>query len=203
VAGPAETAYLAQLRDVYPLFGLQMPVVVPRLSVTLVAPEVGARLRDHQVGAGAFFGPDPGLPLREALARRDPVGIDAHFEELLRQVAAAHGQTREAVASLSPHLDEIGRRNGERVLAQIRYFQRKAHQHHRRAQQQVVRDFTYIRNALRPRDGLQERVFSVLPALVEFGPRLVRWLLRAAPDEPHRLAVIDDPARVDAGVGRC
>ncbi|HEX6988268.1 MAG TPA: bacillithiol biosynthesis cysteine-adding enzyme BshC, partial [Bacillota bacterium] len=47
VAGPAETAYLAQLRDVYPLFGLQMPVVVPRLSVTLVAPEVGARLRDH------------------------------------------------------------------------------------------------------------------------------------------------------------
>lgn len=200
VAGPAETAYLAQLRDVYPLFGLQMPVIAPRLSLTLVAPEVGERLRAHRVGAGAFFAGDPGLPLRQELARLDKVGIDARMEELAGRIRQAYAEAREALEPVSPHLDQISRRNEEQVLAQIRYLHRKAHQHHRRAQREVVRDFTYMRNALRPHDSLQERVFSVLPAMVEFGPRLIRWLLRAAADEPHRLAVIDDPTRAGAGI---
>ena len=42
VAGPSEVAYFAQLRPVYELFGLPMPVVYPRLSATLL----GARAQD-------------------------------------------------------------------------------------------------------------------------------------------------------------
>lgn len=195
VAGPAETAYLAQLRHVYPLFGLQMPVIAPRLSLTLVAPEVGERLRAYRVGAGAFLTGDPDVPLREELARRDQVGIDACIQQLEQRIRDAYAAARAALEPVSPHLDRVARHNEERVMAQVRYLQRKAYQHHRRTHRRVVQDFTYVRNALRPRGQLQERVFSVLPALVEFGPQLIRWLLRATPGEPHRLALIDDDGR--------
>src|SRR5690606_22844739 len=118
-------------------------------------------LRAHRVGAGDFFTGDPALPLQRELTRLDRVGIDAQIETLSQRVRDAYAETRAALAALNPTLDGIARRSEERVLAQVRYLHGKAHQHHRRAQRQVVRDFTYLRNALRPHDGLQERVFSV------------------------------------------
>lgn len=45
VAGPSEIAYFAQLKRVYELFDLPMPVVYPRLSATLVGTRAQALLR--------------------------------------------------------------------------------------------------------------------------------------------------------------
>ncbi|GAB5408745.1 MAG: bacillithiol biosynthesis cysteine-adding enzyme BshC [Balneolaceae bacterium] len=36
VAGPGELAYYGQMKDLYPLFNLDMPVIFPRLSITLI-----------------------------------------------------------------------------------------------------------------------------------------------------------------------
>lgn len=36
VAGPGELAYYGQMKDIYPLFDLEMPAIFPRMSVTLV-----------------------------------------------------------------------------------------------------------------------------------------------------------------------
>ena len=39
-AGPGEAAYYAQLTPVYAAFGVPMPAIVPRISLTLVEPGV-------------------------------------------------------------------------------------------------------------------------------------------------------------------
>jgi bacillithiol synthase len=49
VAGPSEIAYFAQLAPVYELFGIPMPVVVPRKSVTLLDEEVASLLRASEL----------------------------------------------------------------------------------------------------------------------------------------------------------
>lgn len=36
VAGPGELAYYGQMKDLYPIFGLEMPIIFPRLSITLL-----------------------------------------------------------------------------------------------------------------------------------------------------------------------
>lgn len=36
VAGPGELAYYAQMKELYPVFGLEMPIIFPRLSATLI-----------------------------------------------------------------------------------------------------------------------------------------------------------------------
>lgn len=36
VAGPGELAYYAQMKELYPHFGLEMPAILPRLSITLI-----------------------------------------------------------------------------------------------------------------------------------------------------------------------
>ena len=65
VAGPGEAAYFAQLGPVYDLFGVPMPVIEPRLSLTVVEPSVAKVLDRYDLsladlGAGAGPRRDPG-----------------------------------------------------------------------------------------------------------------------------------------------
>jgi len=49
VAGPSEIAYFAQLAPVYERFGMPMPVVYPRKSITLLDEEVASLLRASEL----------------------------------------------------------------------------------------------------------------------------------------------------------
>ncbi|RPI05965.1 MAG: bacillithiol biosynthesis cysteine-adding enzyme BshC, partial [Zetaproteobacteria bacterium] len=50
VAGPGELAYFAQLRPVYDLFGVPMPAVVPRATLSLVDPRSARLLERFRLG---------------------------------------------------------------------------------------------------------------------------------------------------------
>ena len=49
VAGPSEIAYFAQLAPVYERFGMPMPVVYPRKTITLLDHEVASVLRASEL----------------------------------------------------------------------------------------------------------------------------------------------------------
>lgn len=200
VVGPGELAYLAQMREVYRLFGLEMPVVVPRLSATLIAPEVGECLRRLELGVGDFLSPDLNTVQHKKLAELDTVGIDANINQLVEKVDSAYADALAKLTEISPQLLAIGEANRLRVRRQIDYLRAKAHQHHRRVHRQVTSDLRYAANAILPGGALQERTISVLPALLEYGPQLIRWLLRIQPNAGHQLAIITSEKSSDAAV---
>lgn len=51
VPGPGELAYFAQIKGVYELFGLKMPILFPRIGVTLVEPEIKKLLEESDLTA--------------------------------------------------------------------------------------------------------------------------------------------------------
>src|SRR5690606_7788927 len=57
VGGPGETAYFAQLKPVYDLFGVPMPVVYPRASLTLVPDKVARILDRYGLGVADLASP--------------------------------------------------------------------------------------------------------------------------------------------------
>lgn len=68
VAGPSEIAYFAQLRPVYERFGIPMPIVHPRLSVTLVNRSVSSLLARSGLGIeDVWAGRADSVPLRSCL----------------------------------------------------------------------------------------------------------------------------------------
>lgn len=191
VCGPGEISYLAQLRDVYPFFGLEMPILLPRLSLTVATPEVQALLEKYPVGVGTFLAGDPQAILQNLLNDRDPVGIDAMFARLRDEIERAYAGLASPLATISPALEEIRKRNFERVQAQVSYLHKKTLQHHRRAQRSLVRDFHLLSNTLRPNKQLQERFFSALPWLARFGTDFLDALQRGPLLFEHQVVLIE------------
>lgn len=49
VAGPGELAYFAQIKELYPMFHMEMPILYPRMGVTLLEPSLKKIVSEHDI----------------------------------------------------------------------------------------------------------------------------------------------------------
>ncbi len=188
VGGPGEISYLAQCREAFEAFDLELPIVYPRASLTVVEPTQARYLRRQGLSVA-----DVAHRLQErrqaCLKRLDDLGLDELFTSLQRDVRDRHAEVAKALASLDPALSRAAEQNWQRIQLQLKWLADKARQHHRQRCEVSMRQYDRLAVSLYPRGQPQERVLNVLPLLVKFGPRLVAELLSLdlLTDRCHRL----------------
>ncbi|ABZ85057.1 conserved hypothetical protein [Heliomicrobium modesticaldum Ice1] len=177
VAGPGEIAYFAAYRDVYRAMGMEMPPIVPRLSVTIIEGFVDKLLERYAL---SFADVPAGLEgrLREELAAQDELGIGALFEELESQVRAAYLPAVERIARWDRQMGNLAEENLDRVIAQARFLRQKVEHRHRQRCQDKRNHFRKVELHLWP-GAPQERVYNIFPYLLKYGSSLIETLLEA------------------------
>ncbi len=168
LGGPGEVAYLAQLADVFPLWDREAPPVAPRPGGTLLLPTdmealqaCGATVEDVRQDVGAA--------VDRAAARACPLDVDALFAAERAALTERQARLRAALGTVAPTLPAIVDGNGERVLYQLEYLERKARQHRRRAQGELSQGLRAAAGRLFPGGALQERHSLLWPYLFAAG----------------------------------
>ncbi len=187
VAGPGELTYLAQLKEVFSLFGLEMPPVRPRLSLTMVPPEVAVALERFGISYGEVAA-GLGERLRAELASLDDVGLEAVFAAHRGAIAAAYGELARRLSPFGEGMAALVAGNRDRVLRQAAYLEAKAWQHHRRRNREVVAAFRAMESWLRPGGAMQEQRLGWLALAFRLGWGLADVLLEAPLTPEHHLA---------------
>lgn len=175
LAGPGETAYYAQYRDVYGVFGLKMPVIYPRASVTLVEGPCAGYLEKYGVGLAGVID-DIQARLDEFLASCDEVGIEEVFSRVKEEFTGIHQEAVRKVSSIDPTLEDLGETNLARIIREVEWLEARAKRHHRQHCEVAVRQFKKLGVNLAPRGSLQERVLNIMPFLFRHGPGLISGL---------------------------
>jgi bacillithiol synthase len=182
VAGPNELAYLGQLREVYARFGVPMPLMASRASVTLLDAGAARFLRKYA------------LPL-EALQPRDEAGLNRLLEAQLPPTveAACHDATLAvgermaaviaAVPAIDPTLAGAARSTLGRMERELRTLHGKIIQAAKRRDETLRRQFTRARAQAFPHGHPQERELGSLVFLNRYGPALVDVLAEDLPIE--------------------
>jgi bacillithiol synthase len=186
VAGPGETAYYAQLRGIYQLFGVPMPVVYPRVSATLIEPAVRRVLERYDL-AVAGFGERPGSEEdTEALFRRLALragehGIEQAFDAVRRRidtVVADLAPISTAVdSSLAGSVDALR----ARLARELARTQSKVVRAEKRNHHHIRADLETAVSHLFPSGSPQERALGPIHLINHFGPEIVRHLIDALP----------------------
>ena len=180
VCGPSELSYTAQLKGVFRAFGLEMPPLYPRLSLTLVEPEHAATLAELGLSPRDLQEGSDGLAAAH-LATRGGGQLQALFSAEREAVTARHGALVRAVARLGVELDDLAPQNLERILGQYAYLEHKATQRHRQQHARPLRRLAAVHAALYPHGHQQEKGLAFLPFFIRHGPDLVDMLTDDAP----------------------
>ncbi len=173
VGGPGEMAYFAQLGPLFAEFGMRMPVVYPRFSVTLVSRAARRAMQRAGVGVAELDGPEHEV-LRRLARERVPAEVAGALRVLREGIAGGYARLMDEAAAIDPTLRGALGSLRNRSLLEAADAERKIVSAAARTGDEVARDVRRARAELRPHGEPQERVLTVFSFLPEHGPGLLR-----------------------------
>lgn len=188
VLGPSEIAYWGLLRGAFTLFGLRMPVLVPRLEFTLLEGTVQKQM-------GKF-----GLEFEDVILRLDDkmntwlesqgsLEVEKLFADAKAKFGDLYGPVVEAVAGINPGLRKLGETNRSKIVEQMEFLEARAADAFRSQHETSLRHWERIRQSVVPQGKPQERVYNVFQYWVKYGGGWLRELIEAplSRDGDHRI----------------
>lgn len=161
VGGPAEIAYLAQIQPLYPLFGMEAPLVLPRARIFVVEPAVRRALERLGLSVREAASPEPTLLER---GRGSDAGVSksrALREEVLGPLLESLEAERGELAALGPGLERALDRTLHSVERNLKRLIEKTASAERAKDQTQVALVQRLHSSLYPKGVPQERVFGL------------------------------------------
>lgn len=185
VAGPSELAYQAQLGGVYREFGVEPPLLYPRVSATIVDSGAARFLEKSGVAFETLQAQDEGA-LNRLLESLLPPALEQTFEETERAVAEGAARLKAAVVSVDPTLSGAVETTADRIRETLKTLHGKIIQASKRKDETLRRQFHRTRALVFPGGQPQERTLCTAFFLARFGPTLTDRLLEDLPLQTNK-----------------
>ncbi|ANU10466.1 hypothetical protein A1A1_04142 [Planococcus antarcticus DSM 14505] len=190
VGGPGEIAYWAALKGAFELVGMELPVIMPRLSLTLVNRQTQLLLNKYNLDFSAVVNERQVAAMRNELMESiREQQAEVMIDNLQHQIERTYDNIQQQFSSISKGLLPLAEKNLQLHIKQLNFLKNKL-------QDEVVLQnsiefghYASIENELLPNGGFQERVYSPFVYMNQFGIDLVKELL-ALPlqyDKNHKI----------------
>ena len=187
VAGPGEIAYFAQLRDLFDLCGIRMPVVHPRFSVTVIEPKIRKVLDKLDLSLQDLarpFGELAGRVVQDDV----PEGVRQALADLRGGIGRGVEELSRAAATLDPTLKGPAKHVRTVAFDALEQMRKKIIHSLKREKQTKLRQLEKAQVHLYPRGGPQERSLNACYYLIRYGREFLdalhdRFSVRLSGDE--------------------
>lgn len=178
VAGPGEVAYWAYFKEVFEHFGLRLPIVLPRLSVTLVEGAMERLLRECGLTVERMLKDFAGWKA-EWEARREPHPLAGRFEEVREALLDLYRPLVDEVVRLEPGMRQLAEKNVGMLMAQVDFLEKRLLRSLDQREDVGRVRVRRLEAALLPEGAWQERKLSFVPFANKHGLDLVDRLVEA------------------------
>lgn len=160
VLGPGELGYFTQIAPIYPLFGIATPVVVDRLSATLIPPELSEVAEALNLLPRDLLGaPQDGVA--RYFARQVPGGLAAALAATRARLSQAVDELREPARSYDASLGQMIDSALEKILFQQERLEEGVLKKAKQRKELQKPRFRHLADFVLPRAKPQERILSV------------------------------------------
>lgn len=175
VAGPAEIAYFGQLKSVYNYFKIEMPIIYPRASVTLIEEKVQKVLEKYSLELGDLFG-DVESVLAKVSEQVSEVKVDALFESLDIRIKEALHEARFGIQQIDQTLNGTIDSTLAKFQQQLDILKQKTQKAQIQKEEISLKQIRKASVNIFPNGNFQEREFNVIQYLNKYGPDFVKWV---------------------------
>lgn len=178
VLGPGEIAYWTLTGGAFRCLGMEMPLILPRMSYTLVE----GTTEKHMVKYGlSFEDVAHRYEARRAawLKERDELDIEARFEQARADFAALYAPVMRMSASVEKGLEDLAANNLRRIQEQIAYLEKRTKEGHARRFDDALKQQDAVALALWPENKPQERLLNMTDFWCRYGSAWLEKLIEA------------------------
>ena len=177
VAGPGELAYYAQLKPLYKAHQVDMPVIFPRHSATIIEGKVGRKM--SKLGISLEECGHSSQELFSSIVKEEiPAAIQTDIEDLKSSISQTSENLVTHVSRIDPTLEATVKKSRNTSLASIDELNRKIVRNLKRKNENILKQLDSIRTHLIPDETRQERVLNPSFYLARYGKDFIEELIR-------------------------
>lgn len=176
ILGHGEIAYWGLTREAFRQFGLQMPILLPRLSFTILEDIHHKHMQQY----GLSF-QDVQYRLEERkqqwLDGQETLAVEEEFAKAQQAIETVYRPLLDRLAEIQAGLGRIGETNLRKIGEQVQYMQQQTHRAIAEKHEAGLRHWNGIQASLFPTNKPQERVHNVLFYLNQYGTEWIERLI--------------------------
>lgn len=177
VGGPGELAYWATLKDAFEVLNLQMPLIIPRLNMTIITRQVEQLLNEYKITLEDVFNGKVKQLKSEFVESIQDQQAKEQIDQLHALVNTHYETLFVHLNSQQINLDQLIEKNKNYHLQQFDYLKGKIEQQVLLKHDKIIRQFNTLSSEIYPNDNYQERVFNPYQYINVYGPTLISDLL--------------------------
>ncbi|MCH7755317.1 bacillithiol biosynthesis cysteine-adding enzyme BshC [candidate division KSB1 bacterium] len=168
VAGSAELAYYAQMKGIYDVFDIPMPVIYPRKSLTLLEGKIEKVLDNYDLKVPDFWNNVEAL-INEIAKAQLPESLEKRIRCASLCVNKNLQALEDTVIEFEPTLKNTVENVKGRILGQMDGLEKKILQAYKKRNEVIGQQIHKAQNSLYPNNNFQERQLNILPYLFKYG----------------------------------
>lgn len=177
VGGPGELAYWGELKGVFGAVDLQMPIIYPRLSFTIVERNVQRYLEQLHIPVEEVLQGEIEQYKKQFLTQGVNVDLDELFMEVKKQIQCIHNQLQNQLKSDFPQCEQYGMKNNERIGKELESYKKIIEREMKLKQAVTLDKVAMIQVSLMPNGIPQERVYNIMYYLNLYGLDFISQLI--------------------------
>ena len=178
VAGPGETAYYGQMKQMYDCFDLDMPIIFPRLSATLVEPAIDRIMNELPFEFHEYSQRIEDLE-SQYVDRTEQRDIEAIFKDWKAKIEDLSEARKEVISEIDPTLEGAVGKATAAYFNELDKLKGKVYRAVKKQDETQLKRIRRIKANLFPGDGLQERTISAIFYMNKYGVDIWDDLLEA------------------------
>ncbi|HLS20150.1 MAG TPA: bacillithiol biosynthesis cysteine-adding enzyme BshC [Bacillota bacterium] len=177
IGGQAEIGYWMLLREAFHLLNKNLPPLVPRLSFTYVNRKLDKILQAYQLTAEDVINDGVHQDKMNYLSALQEPALEPMFTQLNETLKYIHQPVRDVAYNLRKDVGQFADRNLYHLQTTLNDLKHRMERTIEENYEQTINDFDLLQCCLQPDNGLQERMWSILPFINEHGRSFIPTLV--------------------------
>ncbi|WP_342515714.1 bacillithiol biosynthesis cysteine-adding enzyme BshC [Sutcliffiella sp. FSL R7-0096] len=176
IGGPGEISYWAELGRCFHSVELEMPPVIPRISLTLLERHIESTM--EELGEPVQEVLESGLEEKRKawLYKQELQSLEETMSSFMEQYKDVHGKFREVGNETMPHMKPAFEKNWNLIDKQFTYIHRLIERSAYEKHETIMKKYERVELALLPKGMPQERIWNICYFLNKYGLDFVQRL---------------------------
>lgn len=167
VGGPAEIAYFAQIKAMYNHLDTPMPLVFPRVSLSILEKKVESVLHKFELNIKDFSG-EVEQTVNSVLKKSFPENWEGKFKRVKEKMQTELSSLSQEIEYLEPTLKNSLEGTKGKIEFELKKVEEKLFAAHKKKNESIREQLHKAKNILFPENTLQERKLNILYFLVKY-----------------------------------